>query len=167
MYNKVKKQTHIEKEIKWDDLSWEDRRNFNNMYRSYTKSIFEPFILMIVITTILGFNRNSSTSSVVVYSLIDVFLFIYFIKHRYFSLSLFYEDKRVLNKIFMKENIFIGINIFLGIIFAFFRMLGYGNTDGIKFILFILQMSLLYPYFKLCGERVRKVLEIKKIKGSN
>jgi hypothetical protein len=162
MYKKTMNENILEEKKKWYDFSFQERENYNDMYSSVTKSFFEIPILIIIITIFLGFDNKSSISSIIGLGIFSLGLICFFINSSYKTLDMFYKNKELTKKHFIKENTYVAISILFGGIFAISRSLGYGET--LEFILFIVQISILYPNFKARSERARRVLEMKKLK---
>lgn len=127
MYRKATLYKEDKYNMNWYDISFEDRINYNDMFKSVKKSFGEMSCLVIIITIILGVNKNSSTSSMIGLSVISLALFIFFLKRSYATLELFYKDKDILKKNFIKENSYVVISLILGVIFCFGRFHGYGD----------------------------------------
>jgi hypothetical protein len=163
MYKKVSSYNESN-DIEYYEFSFEDRNNYNDMRKAVLNETIEIPIIIIIITTILGFKRSSSTGSIIDLSVLDVLLLIYFFKHSYESLSLFYKDKLIVRKIFIKENKFVVINILVGVILVALRVLVCDFCDLVNFVLFSLQMSILIPNFIARNKRSIKVNKIRRAK---
>jgi hypothetical protein len=164
MYKKASLYKEIEEDIKYYEIPFEDRKNFNNMSRSVISQLIEPPVLFIVLLTIIGYKKSNSPGYVGFYTKIDACLLVFYFIHNYKALLLFYKDKIIARQAFIKENLYVVITIKLGIIFAVIRGLGYNFGAGVDFLLLCLQMVALYPNFVFRNKRALKVQRIRKAK---
>lgn len=155
MYIKAESINYISKDPKYYEYSFEDRLNLNDMISSVRSDLAEIPILMIILTSLTGFKRSSSSSYVSFFGILDSCFLGYLLYHSYNLILLYYKDKSVTRNVFLKQNTSLLITIMLCSIFDAFRVLGY--SSGIDDFLKIVAMLPLYTYFTLRSKRALKV----------
>lgn len=96
-----------EKKLKWIEVPFEDRANYRDMAKSFQKSFGETILLIVIISIILGFNKDRSMDSIIVLSFIDLFfiyyLFICILNVVTYHYSYFIKIKLSLRKPFLEK----------------------------------------------------------------
>lgn len=150
------------KKLKWEEVSWEDRKSHNSRVKSISNIATENIILGLVTISLYSFDMNFSMGYILGFCAINILLLSHYFKCNYYSINLYYSNKSEAKKMFIKENLFVVISLVVGVVFIFIREKI--KTDEMKFISLVLQVAPLYLPLQYRYKRAIRTNEIIKSK---